>query len=205
MAAASIVGGAHPVGLTLRLWLFSAVYLSVARVVLASVRKQALRNQALATPTLILGAGVVGEHLVRRLTSDRSYGLRPVGFLDSDPMPTDGLFTGRRGPGPRRAGEPRWGDPPDRRAPRHPGLLLPSPTRARSARSGNASGSASGCSLVPRMFEAINDRATLDHVGGLPLVFAAPHQPPSAGSSRSSTRSTACSPVRRSWCSARCC
>ena len=54
--AGSIIGGAHPVGLALRLWLFAAVYLSVARVVLASVRTQARRNQALATPTLILGA-----------------------------------------------------------------------------------------------------------------------------------------------------
>src|SRR5438045_1140171 len=70
--------------------LFAAVYLSVARVMLGSVRAQAMRNQALATPTLILGAGMIGEHLVRRLTSDRGYGLRPVGFLDSDPMPATG-------------------------------------------------------------------------------------------------------------------
>ena len=44
VATGSILGGAHPVGLALRLWLFAAVYLSVARVVLASVRTQARRN-----------------------------------------------------------------------------------------------------------------------------------------------------------------
>src|ERR1700757_4041118 len=44
VAAGSICGGEHPVGLALRLWLFAAVYLTVARVVLASVRAHALRN-----------------------------------------------------------------------------------------------------------------------------------------------------------------
>ena len=32
-------------------------------------------------------------------------------------------------------------------------------------------------SLVPRMFEAINDRAILDHVGGLPVVSLRPTNP----------------------------
>ena len=61
--------------------------LGLARVMLLSVRRQAVRNEALAIPTLIVGAGVVGDHLVKRLMSDPRYGLRPVGFLDSDPMP----------------------------------------------------------------------------------------------------------------------
>ena len=59
--------------------------------VLASVRSQARRNQALATPTLIVGAGV-GRRAPGQ-APDRAiarYGLRPVGFLDSDPMPTSG-------------------------------------------------------------------------------------------------------------------
>ena len=32
-------------------------------------------------------------------------------------------------------------------------------------------------SLVPRLFEAVNDRATLDHVGGLPVVSLKPTNP----------------------------
>src|SRR5580704_217531 len=87
IAAGSVLGGSHPVGLAVRLWLFAAVYLTLARLVLGSVRLQAGRNEALATPTLIVGAGVVGERLVRRFSGDRNYGVRPVGFLDSDPMP----------------------------------------------------------------------------------------------------------------------
>jgi FlaA1/EpsC-like NDP-sugar epimerase len=86
IAAGSVLGGAHPVALALRLWLFSVVYLCLARIVFQSVRSQAVSNPALATPTLIVGAGTVGDHLVTRLTGDPSYGLRPVGFLDSDPL-----------------------------------------------------------------------------------------------------------------------
>ncbi len=176
MAAASIVGGAHPVGLTLRLWLFAAVYLSVARVVLASVREQALRNQALATPTLILGAGVVGEHLVRRLTSDRSYGLRPVGFLDSDPMPTNGYSPA--------AAVPVLGGPENLAgAIRQTGArrvilaYCSEPDHVLVGKIRECERLGVGVSLVPRMFEAINDRATLDHVGGLPLISLRPTNP----------------------------
>ena len=34
-----------------------------------------------------------------------------------------------------------------------------------------------GVSLVPRLYESINDRATLDHVGGLPLLTLRPVDP----------------------------
>ena len=32
-------------------------------------------------------------------------------------------------------------------------------------------------SLVPRLFESINDRATLDHIGGVPLLSLRPTNP----------------------------
>ncbi len=176
VAAGSIVGGEHPVGLALRCWLFAAVYLTVARVVLASVRTQALRNQALATPTLILGAGLIGEQLVNRLTSDRSYGLRPVGFLDSDPMPTSGYSSAATVPvlgGPEHLAE----------AIRLTGarrVILafsaePDHVLVDKVRECEALGVE--VSLVPRLFEAINDRAILDHVGGLPLISLRPTNP----------------------------
>ena len=66
----SVAGGAHPLGLATRLWLFAAVYLSTARAVLVSARRHAIRTEALSTPTLIVGAGVVGSQLVRRLTAE---------------------------------------------------------------------------------------------------------------------------------------
>src|SRR5579884_61204 len=57
VAADSALGGTHPVGLGLRLWAFSAVYVGIARTVLLSVRRQAARIDMLAIPTLIVGAG----------------------------------------------------------------------------------------------------------------------------------------------------
>ena len=87
VAIDSMLGGIHPLDIAVRLWLFSAVYLGVARMVLLSVRRQAVRTDTFATPTLVVGAGMVGDHLVKRLLAEPSYGLRPVGFLDSDPLP----------------------------------------------------------------------------------------------------------------------
>jgi exopolysaccharide biosynthesis polyprenyl glycosylphosphotransferase len=173
VAAGSITGDAHPVGLAARLWLFAAVYLSVARVVLGSVRAQARRNQAVATPTLILGTGVIAEHLVNRLTGDRGYGLRPVGFLDSDPMlaarysrsssvpllgSTENLAEAIGQTGARRV-IVAFASEPDH-------VLV---EKVRECEQLGVE-----VSLVPRMFEAISDRAILDHVGGIPLISLRP-------------------------------
>lgn len=78
----------HTISLPLRLWLFSLVYLGAARLALVSVHRQLMSCTALSTPTLIVGAGVVGDRLVKRLQSDPRYGLRPVGFIDADPVCT---------------------------------------------------------------------------------------------------------------------
>jgi exopolysaccharide biosynthesis polyprenyl glycosylphosphotransferase len=176
VAAGSIIGGQHPVGLALRLWLFAAVYLSVARMVLSSVRAQALRNQALATPTLILGAGVVGEHLVKRLTTDRSYGLRPVGFLDSDPMPTSGYSSAATVP--VLGGPEHLADAIRVTGARRVILAFSSePDHVLVDKVRECEKLGVEVSLVPRLFEAINDRAILDHVGGLPLISLRPTNP----------------------------
>src|ERR1700722_7130864 len=90
----SIFGGADPLALAPRLWLFAFVYLGVARTMLVSVRRQAMQAEAILTPTLIVGAGMIGAHLVKRLTEQPAYGLRPVAFLDSDPLPTPELSAG---------------------------------------------------------------------------------------------------------------
>ncbi len=176
IAAGSVLGGAHPVALALRLWLFSVVYLCLARIALQSVRSQAVSNRALATPTLIVGAGTVGDHLVSRLTGDPSYGLRPVGFLDSDPLPRP----------PARDGSvvPVLGGPNDlvaavrQTGARHVILAFSSePDHILVRKVAECQGLGVHVSLVPRMFESINERATLDHIGGLPVVSLRPTNP----------------------------
>jgi exopolysaccharide biosynthesis polyprenyl glycosylphosphotransferase len=172
----SIIGGVHPVGLAVRLWLFSVVYLGVARVVLLSVRRQAMRIEALATPTLIIGAGVVGEHLVKRLVGEPSYGLRPVGFLDSDPLPNPKRRTAPFVP--VLGGLDDLGEAIERTGARHVILAFScesDQTLVGTVRQCQERGV--DVSLVPRLYESINERATLDHVGGLPLVSLRPTNP----------------------------
>ncbi len=57
IALNSFLPGGHPVALAVRLWLFAVVYLSLARAMLVSIRRQAVKLERFATPTLIVGAG----------------------------------------------------------------------------------------------------------------------------------------------------
>jgi exopolysaccharide biosynthesis polyprenyl glycosylphosphotransferase len=165
----SILGGSHPVALAARLWLFTVVYLGGARVFLVTSRSEAIRREGLATPTLIIGAGLIGSHLAHRLISEPSYGLRPVGYLDADPLPDSQPRDGHT--------IPVLGTPDDLEEAigvtgaghvilsfsSEPDHVLVETVRQCQALGVNVS-------LVPRLYESINERATLDHVGGVPLV-----------------------------------
>ena len=121
-------------------------------------------------PTLIVGAGLVGaaDRAPARGRS-REYGLRPVGFLDADPPPAVDVAarrTRRCSAAPTTSREVAaetgaehvilaFSSAPDR------GLV---PLVRRCEELGLE------VSLVPRLFESINDRVALDHLGGLPLL-----------------------------------
>ena len=176
IAAATVIGAPHTVELPLRLGLFGAVYLAIARVMMLMFRRQALRNQELATPTLIVGAGAVGEHLVKRLDGDTRYGLRPVGFLDSNPPTRSDLSSAPL--------IPLLGTPEDlaeaieRTDARHVIVAFSSePDSELLALVRQAQELGVEVSLVPRMFEVVNERATLDHVGGVPVLSLNPTDP----------------------------
>lgn len=176
IALDSMLGSAHPISLALRLWLFSLVYLGVARTVLLSVRRQMVRSDAFSTPTLIVGAGVVGEHLVNRLFGEPSYGLRPVGFLDSDPLP--------RSPQAASSFVPILGGPGDLAAAieqtgaRQVILAFSSePDHVLVETVKECQELGVEVALVPRLYESINERSSLDHVGGVPLVSLRPTDP----------------------------
>jgi exopolysaccharide biosynthesis polyprenyl glycosylphosphotransferase len=172
----SILGLGHPVALALRLWAFSVLYLCIAVVTLRSIRAHFLRNGQLGTPTLVVGAGVVGKRLARRMLENPVYGLRPVGLLDSHPPPCS-------------EGEVRTLVPVlDGSA----GLLAAVvQTGAQqvvvafsSERDGDFVEALKACrqhgihvALVPRMYELVNERSMLDHVGGVPLVTLSPINP----------------------------
>jgi exopolysaccharide biosynthesis polyprenyl glycosylphosphotransferase len=170
ITADSVLGGRWPLGLALRLWLFTVVYLGMARLVMHWIRRQAVRNKQLAVPTLIVGAGVIGGHLVKRLVADSAYGLRPVGFLDADPLP-------RADNAPSGQAVPILGDPDDlddvleMTGARHVIIAFSSePDHVLVDKVRRCEERGIDVSLIPRLYETINERSTLDHVGGLPLL-----------------------------------
>jgi exopolysaccharide biosynthesis polyprenyl glycosylphosphotransferase len=169
IAAAAIFSIGHPLSLSVRLWLYGAVYLGVARYMLVIVRRRAVSVEAFATPTLIIGAGVIGSHLARRLLNDSSYGLRPVGLLDPDPLEGNGHVDAS--PVPVLAGNNSVTEAVHATRARHVILAFSSePDHLLAPKVRECQALGVEVSLVPRMYESINERTTLDHVGGLPVL-----------------------------------
>jgi exopolysaccharide biosynthesis polyprenyl glycosylphosphotransferase len=149
----------------LRAWAFTALYLACGRVALDWSQVKARREGELVKPTLIIGAGKVGNLAARRLLDHPEYGLRPIGFLDKDPVED----------GTRRL--PVLGASWDleeivkqhdvqhvvvtfSRAPSE--VLLRLVRRCEEMKL--------SVSLVPRLYEQMSARLTIEHVGGLPLL-----------------------------------
>jgi exopolysaccharide biosynthesis polyprenyl glycosylphosphotransferase len=169
IALDEIVGGGHPIALALRLWLFALVYLGAGRAMLVSWRRHARRTGALARPTLIVGSGVVADQVAQRLLGRPEYGLRPIGFLDVD--------------GPNASYSRGFAELPtlgttdeitgivERTGARHVIVAFSSqPDHANLALVRRCEQLGLEVSLVPRLFESINERVALDRVGGMPLL-----------------------------------
>ena len=170
----SILGVTDPAGLASPFWLFSLVALAAVQLVVLA----ATRNPSLATPTLVIGAGAVGGQLVRRLASDPRYGLRPVGLIDSHPMMSREQLAD--------VDVPFLGAPAELRnavtltGARHVILAFSGdPDRVLAERVQECQELGVEISVVPRLYECINDHATLEYVGGLPLVALRPTNPQS--------------------------
>jgi exopolysaccharide biosynthesis polyprenyl glycosylphosphotransferase len=168
IAIESIFGSTHPLSLAIRLWLFGAVYLGTARAMLFMVRREAIRSEAFSVPTLIVGAGMIGMHLLRRLMSEKIYGFRPIGFLDANPLP---MLEADNPVLPVLGGPDDLADVIERTGARHVILAFSSePDHILVSKVRECEQLGVGVSLVPRLYETINERTTLDHVGGLPLL-----------------------------------
>ena len=174
LATVTLIAGAalldpssEPAPLLARAWVFGTIYVVLGRLLLARGRRRARATRLVAMPTLIVGAGQIGARVERRLSRQPELGLLPVGYLDSDPPPPEMV--------PDRE-IPVLGAPSDLRrvvrdtgaqhvvlgfstAPDH--LLLPLVHECE--------GLGVQVSLVPRLFESVNVRLALDHLGGLPL------------------------------------
>jgi exopolysaccharide biosynthesis polyprenyl glycosylphosphotransferase len=168
LAATSLITGDHSETLPLRLWVLAAVSVGAVRLTLLWYRRYVLSTRAAGSPTLIVGAGVVGERLAMRLIADPGYGLRPVGFLDTAPLP--GRNAGRPVV-PVLGGQHDLTQAIARTGARHVILAFttePDHLLVQKVRECQELGVE--VSLVPRLYEAINERVAVDHVGGLPVL-----------------------------------
>lgn len=150
-----------------RAWAFGTLLLLANRVLVQWGRHRALARGLLASPTLIVGAGVIGAHVERRLRDQPELGLQPVGYLDADPAPAE-MVPDRR--------VPIVGSPEDMETAiretnaRHVVFsFLNAPDRDIIPLVERATDAGCEVSIVPRLFESINVHFALEHLGGLPL------------------------------------
>ena len=69
----------------IKTWLFASLAICLGRVLLSYAQRYARRKKVIGKPVLIMGAGIVGSQVARRLDSHPEYGLRPIGFLMTTP------------------------------------------------------------------------------------------------------------------------
>jgi exopolysaccharide biosynthesis polyprenyl glycosylphosphotransferase len=149
-------------------WGLSLLAVGVGRALLAFSQRYARARGLVGKPVLIVGAGMVGAQVARRLESYPEYGLVPVGFLDEEPRPIAEVG-GRDVPvlGTIEQLEKAVADAHVK----HLIIAFSSVADARVSRLiQRCQELGVAVSVVPRMFDAINDRVRYDAVGGLPLL-----------------------------------
>ena len=155
-------------GMWARAWIYALVGVGLGRTALALAQRTARARRLIGKPVLIMGAGVVGAQVARRLENHPEYGLAPVGFLDEDPRSVAEV-------GGREV--PVLGTIDDleeavaRTGVKYLIIAFSSVADARVSRLiPRCQELGVDVSVVPRMFDLINDRVGYDTVGGLPLL-----------------------------------
>jgi len=159
---------------TVRLWAFALVFLGAGRVGITLDRRRALRRGETGFNTLIIGAGSVGHLIARRLRERPEFGLRPIGFLDKDPLIETDDLDGLRVLGASWDLEQvmqrydveqvvvTFSTAPH-------AVLLGMIRRCREL--------GVEVVVVPRLFEEVSNRVEVEHLGGVPLLRAATVDP----------------------------
>jgi exopolysaccharide biosynthesis polyprenyl glycosylphosphotransferase len=163
-----VVGRAPTQQDTVRSWLLALLAVGVGRACLYLAQRWARSRRLVGKPVLIVGAGLIGSQVARRLEDHPEYGLLPVGFLDDDPRSTTEVG-GRAMPVLGTVED--LDDTVLTTGVKH--LIVAFSVVS----DGRVSRLIQHCqelgvevSVVPRMFDTINNRLGYDTVGGLPLI-----------------------------------
>ena len=158
---------------TVRHWLVAVPFLVAGRALVLWSERHARRSLGAAQRTLVIGAGSVGRAAARRLLDDATLGLRPVAFLDGDPLDLD-----EPTPPLPVYGWDQLERAVDDHAAEHAIVAF---SRADHER---LLGLIRACwarrlsvSIVPRLFELKSTRVGIEHLGGLSLVHLDPPKP----------------------------
>jgi exopolysaccharide biosynthesis polyprenyl glycosylphosphotransferase len=170
VAVATFLGGTtHSAELMARVWVFGMLYVSGGRLVLGLSQRHARVEGLVGKRTLIVGAGRIGAQVERRLDEQPELGLRPVGYVDAHP-PSDDQVAGRHVP---VLGGPDELDRIVRQTGAEHVVLAFLSSRGSDAKLvpivRQCDELGLEVSLVPRLFESINVRVGLEHIGGMPL------------------------------------
>jgi exopolysaccharide biosynthesis polyprenyl glycosylphosphotransferase len=153
---------------TVQLWLYSLLAVSLGRVALAGAQRWARGRMLVGKPVLIVGAGLVGAQVARRLQQHPEYGLIPVGFVDDDPLSLAEVG-GRDVPvlgTVEDVDEIVQGTGVDRLI-----VAFAAVADARISRLIQRCQELDiDVSVIPRMFDTMNQRAAYDTIGGTPLL-----------------------------------
>ena len=149
----------------LRLWVFGTVFLLAGRAGLVRSELLARRAGEAGVPMLVIGSGQVASLVARRLQDRPELGLRPVGRLaDASAPPDDGSL-------------PRLGtlfdleDVVERNGIGHVIVAFTGAPDERLLRVvERCRGLGLRVSVVPRLYEDITQRLTVEHLGSLPLI-----------------------------------
>jgi exopolysaccharide biosynthesis polyprenyl glycosylphosphotransferase len=151
-----------------RTWVFAVLTVGAGRALLSLTQRWARARRLVAKPVLIMGAGVVGAQVARRLESHPEYGLVPVGFLDEDPR-SIAEVGGRDVPVLGTVED--LDDAVRSTGVRNLIVAFSSVADARVSRLiQRCQELGVEVSVVPRMYDTINNRVGYDSVGGLPLL-----------------------------------
>ena len=153
-----------------RPWVFALIYVTGGRLALDWSRARTHASGEAMLPTLVIGTGRVGRAVLIRLQAQPRLGLRPIGFVDD--TPGDELEL------PCLGGFDELEDVVQARGVKH---VIVAFSEARDEvvldLVNRAEALGTTVSIVPRLFEKMSERLTVEHLGALPLVTPHPANP----------------------------